>query len=482
MLLKKMNNIVDTIIKETKGQLKKIAVIDGKNKVSYARLLAAVKDSSEELRNSGVLKYQRVALLCEDSIDYIVVSLAVLKLSSVIVPIPIGSSPEEIKAMLCNLKVNYIIFEKGCYVKKGALRLFRKDVFKKELFIFRLNPKKELPRDFSKLNPAFIRFSSGTTGESKGVVLSHETIVARTSAVNKGLGVTSNDKIIWVLSMSFHFVATILLFLRQGATIIISSRKFPYELLDNLKKYQATFIYASPIHYHMLSSLGCPKKSFSRLRLAVSTAVKLAPDIADKFYREFNLELTEAYGIIEVGLPFINLSRLQSKRGSVGRIILGYSLKILDKDSEGIGKICIKGKGLFDAYFSPWRNREKILIRGWFNTGDLGKLDKDGFLFIVGREKNMINFNGMKVFPFEVESALNQHSLVQESYVYGLNHPEYGQVPMAKVILKANVKGAYALQVLRRFCYQHLASYKVPKEFEFVNKFPKTASGKIKVI
>lgn len=480
MLLRKMNNIVELIIKETKGHLKRIAVVDGQSKVSYAELLEAVKGSSEDLEKSGVLKYQRVALLCEDGVDYIVASLAALKLHSVIVPVPLGSSPEEIKNLLCDLKVNFILFEKGYYLKKGALRIFKKSAFKKELFILRLKPKEDLSPDFPKLNPAFIRFSSGTTGKSKGVVLSHETIIARTSAADMGLRITSKDQIIWVLSMSFHFVVTILLFLRRGATIIISSRQFPHELLDNLRRCQPTFIYASPIHYHMLSSLDLPKKSLSCLRLAVSTAVKLGPNIADKFYREFNLELAEAYGIIEVGLPFINTSGCKSKRGSVGKIIPGYNLKIADKDNEGIGKIYIKGKGIFDAYFSPWRNRNDVLTSGWFDTGDLGKLDKDGFLFIVGREKNMINFSGMKVFPFEVESVLNQHPLVQESYVYGLAHPEYGQVPMAKIILRAGRKRAGSLKALRRFCYKRLASYKVPKEFEFIDNLPKTASGKTK--
>lgn len=482
MFLKKMNNIVDTIVKETRGCLKKIAVIDGGSKISYRELFEAVKESSEELRNKGVLKYQRVALLSEDGVDYILASLAVLKLQAVIVPIPVGSSTEEIKNLLYNLKVNLIIFERDWHTKKGALRIFEKTAFKKEFFISRLNPKKGFPRGFFKLNPAFIRFSSGTTGKSKGVVLSHETIIARTSAANKGLKVTSKDQILWVLSMSFHFVVTVLLFLRRGATIIISSRKFPHELLENLSLYQPTLIYASPIHYRMLTSLDLSSRSFSRLRLAVSTAVKLPPNIADNFYQKFGRELAEAYGIIEVGLPFINLSSRKSKRGSVGKILPGYNLKIADKDGEGIGKICIKGDGLFDAYFSPWRIRKDILKSGWFDTGDLGKSDKDGFLFIAGREKNMINFSGMKIFPFEVESVLNQHPLVKESYVYGAVHPEYGQVPLAKVILRPGRNKVVCLGELQKFCYERLAAYKVPKGFELVDKLPKTASGKMKYL
>jgi long-chain acyl-CoA synthetase len=281
--------------------------------------------------------------------------------------------------------------------------------------------------------------------------------------------------------MSFHFVVTIILFLRRGAKVIISSRDFPNELLDNLKEYKATVIYASPIHYHVLSSLNLSAEILSHLRLAVSTAVKLAPDIADIFYRKFGLELAEAYGIIEVGLPLINLSG-GSKRGSVGKVLPGYSLKILDKDEKGVGKILVKGAGVFDAYFWPWRKREDVLAQGWFDTGDLGRLDKEGFLYIVGREKNVINFSGMKVFPFEVESILNRHPLVKESYLYGLAHPEYGQVPVAKVVLQAGKNKETSLKILRRFCYERLAAYKVPKEFEFVDKLPKTASGKIKYI
>jgi len=476
-----MNNIVDIIAKGTKRFLKRIAVIDGCDKISYAELLETVEIAGAELKDYGIVKHQRVALLCEDGIDYIVASLAVLKLYAVIVPVPLGSSLDEIESLLDNIKVNFIIFERNSYAKKEAIPVFKKGAFKKELFIYCCNSKKSLPEDFFKLNPAFIRFTSGTTGENKGVVLSHQAIIARTEAANRGLKVTSKDRIIWVLSMSFHFVVTILLFLRRGATIIISSRQFPYELLDNLKKYQFTLIYASPLHYHMLASLSIPRESLSHVRLAISTAVKLAPDIADKFFRKFGFELAEAYGIIELGLPFINTSGSKLRRGSVGKVLAGYKIKIEDPDTSGIGVIYIKGKGTFNAYFSPWRNSKDILVNGWFNTGDLGKLDKDGFLFIVGREKNMINFSGMKIFPFEVESIINCYPCVKESLVYGVNHIQYGQLPSAKIVLKETKKGSFDLEKLRKFCYEHLASYKVPKEFYFVKELSKTRSGKVKV-
>lgn len=134
---------------------------------------------------------------------------------------------------------------------------------------------------------------------------------------------------------------------------------------------------------------------------------------------------------------------------------------------------------MFDAYFSPWQLRAEALEDGWFDTGDIGWIDADGVLFIVGREKNVINFTGMKVFPYEVEEVLNQHSQVVESLVYPRPHELYGQLPVAKVVPRFIEKADALLAPLRRHCYQHLAAYKVPKEFEFVPELPRTASRKL---
>jgi long-chain acyl-CoA synthetase len=470
-----MINIVKVIAKETKNYLNYKAVVDGGQIITYAQLLEAVDKTSLELKKLKVTRFSRVALLCDDSIDYIVMSLAVLSLYAVIVPVPFGSAQDEIDILLKNIKVNFLIFTLGSYPQKNSKRITKK------LFITKLKVKGRVARDFYKINPAFIRFSSGTTGTNKGVVLSHESIVQRTEAANKGLKIKPGEQIIWVLSMSFHFVVTILLFLRRGATIILSSRNFPQELLHNLNQNSATFIYASPLHYHLLASLNIPKKSLAQVRLAISTAIKLPAQIAEKFSRKFGFPLAESYGIIEMGLPFTNTSGQIAKRGSVGRILPDYKIKILNKDVQGIGEIYIKGKGMFSAYFYPWRSRNKALVGGWFNTEDLGRLDKDGFLFILGRHKQIINFNGMKIFPFEVESLLNTHPLVKESLCFGRPHPEYGQLPIAKIVLKNNAR-ALNPETLRKFCYQHLASYKVPKEFEFVSCLPKTVSGKLKII
>jgi len=474
-------NIVQTIKNETSGCLEKAAVIDGNRKFSYSRLFDAVNSASAELKSFGIRPAHRVAFLCGDSIDYIVVSLAVLSLQAVIVPVSASLSMDELEPVLERIDINFLVFDKSAYFRDNSDRIFNTGFFEKDFFLYHREAKEELPKDYYELNPAFIRFSSGTTGTSKGILLSHESIVERTDAADKALNITSDDVVVWILSMSFHFVVTILLFLRRGATIVLCGGSFPESLLEGLASQKGTFIYASPFHYHLLtkSDMFAPEL-FKNIRLAISTAMKLPDYVVCDFYEKFGLELIEAYGIIEVGLPFINSPNNPEKRGSVGKILPDYEVKIASPDKNGIGGVYIKGKGMFDAYFSPWLRRCDLISDGWFKTGDLGRLDNERFLYIAGRKKNVINFTGMKIFPYEVESVLNQHPDIKESLVYGTLHAQYGELPCAKIVLMDDIKTDFDINEIRKYCYKHLAQYKVPKEFHFVSNLDKTASGKLK--
>ena len=415
-------NIVELIRKETLSFQDKIAIIQCDEEILYHEFFAKIIQAADELKKNGLQKGDRIGFLCEDSIDYIIVCLAVLSISAVIVPVPDSSSRAEIDDLLCRIDLNFFIFDKAEYstesYRNKSRILFPGIVGTKEFWIYKRKADNNLSIEYHDLNPAFIRFTSGTTGDSKGVLLSHETIVQRTDAANKALNVTSDDVVIWMLSMSFHFVVTILLFLRQSATIIICSGSFPDSLRQGLRNNRGTFIYASPFHYQMMTKLALfSPETFDCFRLAISTSMRLSVSTAADFYTKFGLELSQAYGLIEVGLPFINNSKSSSTRESAGKILPDYKVRIENPNQEGIGEISIKGKGMFDAYFSPWRRRSHVAPDGWFATGDLGRLDKNGFLFLVGRKKNVINFAGMKIFPYEVESVINQYSGVQESLV-----------------------------------------------------------------
>lgn len=471
-------NVFQAIQRETQGVREQPALIEGDDTISYARLLSLAGEFADDLKRRGVMPFHRVGLLCDDSIDYVIASLAVLSLSAAVVPVSPEQTGGEIETVIERIGVDFLLAEQGLRrggpgepVRPGAL-------FKKTFTIERRTASGRPPEGYFGINPAFIRFSSGTTGSSKGIVLSHETILDRTDAADKGMRITPDDRVLWVLSMSFHFVVTILLFLRRGAAIVICSRQFPESLIDGIVRKKGTFIYASPFHYTVLSrSALLTGDALRNVRMAVSTAMKLPLAAAEEFHEKFGFELTEAYGIIEVGLPFMNISGDSSKRGSVGKPLPDFELSIRNADADGAGEIHLRGKGMLDAYFSPWMDRAHVLKDGWFRTGDLGKVDADGYLFLLGRDKTVINFAGMKVFAEEVEAVLNQHPRVAESLVYPAPHPQYGQLPVAKVVLK---DGTADPAEFRRFCYQRLSSYKVPKDFEFVESLPKTASGKIK--
>ena len=473
-------NIFETIKKETNMHHHRTAVIEGQERVSYGELIAAAEQVAETLKGKGVCRFHRVGLLCDDSIDYIVASLAILSLSAAIVPISPEQTADEIALVIERIDVDFIVAEPRLLTSYDLVQLPSAGFIINEFSIAQRTVTAKPPAGYFSSNPAFIRFSSGTTGTSKGVVLSHEAIIDRTDAADKGMQITSDDIVLWVLSMSYHFVVTILLFLRRGATIVLCSQRFPEALIEGIVTHRGNFIYASPFHYSLLSRTDLlAGDSLQQVRMAISTAMKLPEQIAAAFYGKFGFELTEAYGIIEVGLPFIKLSGGSDKRGSVGRALPDYELVLDSMDADGVGGIHIKGKGMLDAYFSPWQGKEEILQNGWFNTGDLGKIDQDGFLYIVGRSKDVINFVGMKIFAQEVESVINQHPQVKESLVYGAPHSQYGELPVAKVVLLGENVDA-VLDNLKRFCYQKLAQYKVPKEFQSVEYLPKTASGKIK--
>jgi long-chain acyl-CoA synthetase len=397
-------------------------------------------------------------------------SLAVLSLQAVVVPVPPSSAEHEVEDLLARIDADFLFFDKALCPREG-IEVSPERFVEKQMLLSRREAG-EPSSGFRELNPAFVRFSSGTTGQSKGVLLSHEAIHERTDAADVGLGITASDSVLWVLSMSYHFVVSILLFLRRGATICLCYDDFPLALLDSVKGGEGTFIYAAPFHYYaMCTSNGFAPDSLQNIRMAISTSMKLQEDVARAFAEKFGFELTEAYGIIEVGLPFIRRARYTA-RGSVGRILPDYEVKLLHEDNESIGEICIRGKGMFNAYVSPWKVFEK---GDWFNAGDLGRIDGDGNLFISGRKKSLINFMGMKVFPDEVEAVLDAHPCVAESLVYGEPHPRYGHLPCAKVVLCGEIDAGR----LKAYCLRELSPYKVPKSIVFVESLPKTPSGKL---
>jgi long-chain acyl-CoA synthetase len=215
--------------------------------------------------------------------------------------------------------------------------------------------------------------------------------------------------------------------------------------------------------------------------VTLSTAAPISPVVMERFESVYRVPVGQAYGIIEAGLPCINLGTEGLPAASVGRPVPGYEVAVLSDEGKGLpadtlGEIAVRGNGLFSAYYSPWRLREQIARDGWFLTGDLGFLDRAGALHLKGRKKALIMVAGLKFFPEEVEDCINQFPGIRESRVFSRPHAHMGEVPCAEVVVEPGCD----LDGLRSHCARVLSSYKVPLEFTVVDAVPRTPSGKIR--
>ena len=439
------NAVISTELRLTFGEL------ESRMNTCAARMSA---DSAWPKKNRP-----RIGLDAPSGADYIVVALSILKQDACFVPIPAELTADERAQLTKSTALDAIVFAKSA-----------ED--------FRIEPvTHDSPPAFDEaaleaLNPAFIRFSSGTTGASKGIVISHETLLARITAANEGLRIGAQDRVLWVLPMAHHFAVSIVLYLYHGATTILAPASDPKVMIEMAREHGATVMYGSPYHYTMLS--GQPDASaLGSLRLAVSTAFALTMEVAELFADKTGLYLTQGMGIIEAGLPILNLEYAEDKPTSIGQPLKAFQIRLDD------GELLLRGPGVFDAYLTPWQPRETVLRNGWFATGDIAEMDEDGCLYLRGRVRSVINVGGLKCFPEEVEAVLCTHPEVKAARVTAKTHPALGAMPSAEIIPQNAASPPTALE-LRKLCQGRLSAYKVPLFYTFVSELPLTASGKLR--
>jgi long-chain acyl-CoA synthetase len=201
----------------------------------------------------------------------------------------------------------------------------------------------------------------------------------------------------------------------------------------------------------------------------------------ERFESVHGVPVAQAYGIIEAGLPCINLPGEGLPRTSVGRAVPGYEIAVLSEDGAAVppgaaGEVALRGDGLFSAYYAPWQLREAVMRDGWFLTGDVGRVDGTGALQLEGRRKAVIFVGGLKFFPEEVEACIDAFPGVRESRVVGCPHPRLGEVPRAEIVVGSP---ACDLDALRAHLARALSSHKVPVDFTVVPAIARTPGGKI---
>ena len=443
----------------------KIAFVEDTTEISYAALVEKISSLAEKISAMPFAAGARVGLCFPNSVNYVALTYALWKNNLVVVPVPTECPPEELHEIAATMELSAIL---------GQKPLTNGEPLAPEIFISRF----QLATNANNhgLNLAFIRFTSGTTNARKGVALTHETIRDRVLAANSAFQISEADTVIWCLPMAHHFLITIVLYLNVGATVVLARHVTARPFLEAVNRWCGTVLYAAPFHFSLLAR-DHSAAQIESVRLAVSTTCALPTDVATQFHQRFGKPLLPALGIIELGLVALNAADPLARWNSVGKPIADFAVKILSPDEHGVGEVAVRGPGICDAYAAPWQPRETILRDGWFVTGDLGRFDADGFLFLLSRKTAVINLAGRKVFPEEIEAVLDQHPSIKESRVFGRVHPHLGEVVEAEIVLSSPDAG---IENLSHFCREHLASYKIPTRFHTVPALPRTpVTGKL---
>lgn len=446
--------------------------------MSFRELLKRSEDVKQALFEAGIRPGMGLGLVAKNSAEFVVGLFAGLASGAVVMPISGNLRPQEIARMLELVPLAGVLHD-GSFshqLPRSALTAHGRFHMLMRSREHHLRVAPGVP------HAAVIRFTSGTTGSSKGVVLSHQTIFDRTSAALAGLRLAEGDAVLWVLPMAYHFVVSILMYVRYGITLVIPEDDSPQALVAYAREHSPKMLYAAPPIVQSL--LSAPASlSFPHSMRVVSTSSCLYPQHARAFEQRFSITIEQMYGLFEVGLPIGSGTEPRSEAESVGRALPNYDVAILDPTGQPLpsgrlGSLAVRGPGMFDAYLAPYRPSAEVLLHGWFLTGDLAVQDYDGSITVKGREKSVINVSDNKVFPEEIEGVINSFPGIHASRVYGVERAECGEVVMAEAMPQ---EGATVnVTALAAYLSQKLSPYKLPSALKLVDSIEQTDSGKIR--
>ena len=342
--------------------------------------------------------------------------------------------------------------------------------------------------DINEISPedtVLLIYTSGTTGRSKGAMLSHANILATVDALHQIWGHSERDVLLHVLPV-FHVHGLIFAFyggLCAGMEIVMRSRFDAADVLNCIERYRGTVFMGVPtMYYRLLRTARGKRFDLSSMRLWISGSAPLPANIFEEFREVFGQAILERYGMSETGINTSNPLTGERKAGSVGIPLPGVGVKVVDAEGRElprgeVGEVWVKGKNVFKGYWQMPEKTAEAFAGEWFKTGDLGYFDADGYLFLVGRAKDLIISGGMNVYPKEVEAVIENLPGVEEAAVVGLPDPDLGEKVTAFVMPRAGE--AVEADAVISACRQKLAAYKCPRQVYIVEQLPRNTMGKV---
>lgn len=501
-----MMNLAAALQRNAASKPDKTALICGDLEISYSQFDAIAGKIAKSLINSGVKPGDRVALSCPNLPFFAFIYFAVQKAGAVAVPLNVLLKAREIKYHLEDSNAKFFF----CFEGTPELPMAREGVkaFKEvetcENMIVMTQSQADLEWGGVPTLNAFIRdvepladyvprnaddtcvvlYTSGTTGMPKGAELTQQNIVMN-AIVGQNIMAAQGDDVHLVTLPLFHtFGQTVHLnaSVLSGATLVLVPRFEPSHVLELIEKHKVTIFAGVPTMYIGMLHADADY-DISSLRVAASGGSSLPTEVFRAFEEKFNVPILEGYGLSETS-PIACFNHLDQERipGSVGQPIQGVEVKLVDLEGNQVpvgeeGEIIVRGHNVMKGYLGRPEVTESVLKNGWFHTGDVGRFDEAGNLYIVDRIKDLIIRGGFNVYPREIEEVFMTHPAVAMVAVIGIPHQEYGEEIKAYVVLKPDQDiEAADLQAWGR---EHLAAFKYPRFVEIRDQLPMSATGKI---
>ncbi|HHE46136.1 MAG TPA: long-chain fatty acid--CoA ligase [Bacteroidetes bacterium] len=491
------NHMLEQVAEERGSE---VAIRFTSTNVTYSSFLDAVRRLTRGLYRMGIQRGDRVALMLPNLPQFPIVYYAVLRLGAVIVPINMMYKGREVARLIEDAEVKAIVAWSGAWddfahyaavlnsikhiiilgdsLPPNSISLTR--------LIARNNPMMDIA-DMDDDDPAVLQYSTGITGALKGAELTYGNITSNLVACRDIMRVTPRDTMLAVLPL-FHPIGMTLIMntsLCTGAAMELHPVFDPKIVAEKLKEGASTLFVGVPSIFkillnHVNMEDGPPEKP---IRLCVCGAGAISEDVLKQFEKVFGTYILECYTTNETSpVTSFNQWRTGRRVGSLGHPIPGVEMKIVDEQGNEasigeVGEIIIKGSNVMKGYINKPRLTEEVLRDGWFHTGDLGKMDINGFFYLVNRKNDRIIKGGFSIYPTEVEGVLYNHPDVEEVAVIGIPDEVMGEEVKACVVLKEGA--TVTTEQLADYCRERMALYKVPAVIRFYKDLPRTSTGRL---
>jgi long-chain acyl-CoA synthetase len=454
------------------------AVSDGTRSLTNAGLLEHVRAARRHLHELGVGAGDVVALKLRNRVEFVVLLFACWRLGATVTPVNPSLTDAEVTLQLQASGARLLVSEDGVSGPGGVVTLAVGNLYAN-------GPGWDGPPLVDPSTLALLIFTSGTTGVPKGVMLDHANLDAMAEMGRQALGIGPEDRCLLILPL-FHvngIVVSVLMPLLVGASVVIAERFDPHTFFETVEDHRPTFFSAVPTIYTMLAAL--PDEvvpDTSSLRFGICGAAPASAELLRRFQARYGFPLVEGYGLSEgTCASTINPVDGEHRAGTVGMAFPGQEIRIVDANGAEVetgvdGEVVIAGPNVMRGYLGRPDETARVIVDGWLHTGDIGHLDADGYLTMVGRSKDMIIRGGENIYPKEIEDVLTGDPTVLEAAVIGVPDDKWGETVAAYV--QPRPGRTVNPEVLHALCERKLAGYKRPTAIAVIDAIPKNPVGK----